>query len=101
MKKSFYFNGSNAGINCILSLNIFKEYKTQQLFYKNTTSITLNFEEEKSYTKNYIEFLQSLAKKYNVNISKYIYPGENDLHIFTTDTGLNNHIKLKSGKFQK
>ncbi|EEK90792.1 DUF1430 domain-containing protein [Bacillus cereus] len=100
MKKIiFILMAATLALTAFLSLNIFKEYKTQQLFYKNTTSITLNFEEEKSYTKNYIEFLQSLAKKYNVNISKYIYPGENDLHIFTTDTSLNNHIKLKSGKF--
>ncbi|MDR4196705.1 hypothetical protein FO504_28880, partial [Bacillus cereus] len=63
MKKIiFILMAATLALTAFLSLNIFKEYKTQQLFYKNTTSITLNFEEEKSYTKNYIEFLQSLAK---------------------------------------
>lgn len=83
----------------IWGLNIFEEVKIDKLLYENTTSIVVNFQENKSYSKNYVDYFQKLAKEHHVNISRYTYRNANDLVIYTTDSSLNNQIDLKKGNF--
>ncbi|ABS21710.1 MULTISPECIES: bacteriocin-associated integral membrane family protein [Bacillus cereus group] len=81
----------------IFGLDTFKEYKTNQLLYKNTTSILLNFQDAKPHSENYIAFFQKIAKKYDVSISKYIFTSEKNLTIYTTDVSLHNQVDIKEG----
>ncbi|MGM7635341.1 DUF1430 domain-containing protein [Bacillus sp. Hm123] len=86
----------------LLSVLLFTEYdsyKTNQLLYEDTTSVLVGFEKEKRETKTFLNYLQKIAKKYEVTISKYVFQEENDLIIFTTDTKLNNDVDLKSGDY--
>lgn len=57
------------------------------------------FKDYKKLNKNYSKWIKDIADENNVAISKYVFNNNEKLSIYTTDTSLNNNIKLKSGKF--
>ena len=85
----------------ICGLNTFKDKKMNDMLYKNTTSITLNFDSPKKYSNEFGKYIQELGKKKNVSISKYIFQDDNNITIYTSDPSLNKEISLSKGIFPK
>ncbi|HCU3025070.1 TPA: ABC transporter permease, partial [Clostridioides difficile] len=83
----------------LLGLNIVKDNEINNILYNDTTSISVMFKDYKKLNKNYSKWIKDIADENNVAISKYVFNNNEKLSIYTTDTSLNNNIKLKSGKF--
>lgn len=83
----------------LLGLNIVKDNEINNILYNDTTSISVMFKDYKKLNKNYSKWIKDIADENNVAISKYVFNNNEKLSIYTTDTSLNNNIRLKSGKF--
>ncbi|HGM1554560.1 TPA: ABC transporter permease, partial [Clostridioides difficile] len=83
----------------LLGLNIVKDNEINNILYNDTTSISVMFKDYKKFNKNYSNWIKDIADENNVTISKYVFNNNEKLSIYTTDTSLNNNIKLKSGEF--
>lgn len=83
----------------LLGLNIVKDNEINNILYNDTTSISVMFKDYKKFNKNYSKWIKDIADENNVTISKYVFNNNEKLSIYTTDTSLNNNIKLKSGEF--
>lgn len=84
----------------IIGVNILKDNEVNNLFFKDTTSITINFSDSSKIGK-YDDWIKDLAKKNKVNISKYVFKNENEMIVYTTDTSLNEKINLGKGRMPK
>lgn len=82
----------------LLGLNIVKDNEINNILYNDTTSISVMFKDYKKLNKNYSKWIKDIADENNVAISKYVFNNNEKLSIYTTDTSLNNNIKLKSRK---
>lgn len=83
----------------LLGLNIVKDNEINNILYNDTTSISVMFKDYKKLDKNYSKWIKDITDENNVSISKYVFNNNEKLSIYTTDTSLDNNIKLKSGEF--
>lgn len=83
----------------ICGLDIFKDAKMNNILYENTTSIILNFDTPREYSRNFGRYIQDLGEKKQVSISKYVFKNKNDIVIYTSDPSLNDKVSLSKGRF--
>lgn len=84
----------------IIGVNILKDNEINNLFFKDVTSITINFSDS-SKIGEYDVWIKNLAEKNKVNISKYVFKNENEMIIYTTDKSLNGKVNIDKGRFPK
>ncbi|PTM56818.1 DUF1430 domain-containing protein [Desmospora activa] len=81
-----------------LSAKVVEQYQFQQLLYDGRTGMMLNFEGFKR-KENANDFIEEVAKDYDVGIAKYSFKDSKHTQIFTTDPTLDNRIRLVEGTY--
>ncbi|MGO0883908.1 bacteriocin-associated integral membrane family protein [Clostridioides difficile] len=85
----------------LLGLSVVKDNEINNMLYNDTTSISIVFKDYKKLNKNYSDWIKEIVDKNGVIISKYIFNNNEKLSVYTTDTNLNNKVRLKSGSLPK
>lgn len=97
MKKFIYIGIIVQTILCFyIFFSLYNKFELNNLLYKDKEQMTLLIEDY-SKVKNPDEqqkYISEYAKKYNVEINKYIFSSDSNLKIYTNDISLDNNIKI-------
>lgn len=81
-----------------LSSKVVEQYQFHQLLYDGRTGMMLNFDDFKR-KQNPNDFIEEVAKDFEVGIAKYSYKDSTHIQVFTTDPTLGGRVRLVEGSY--
>lgn len=78
--------------------DILKQFKFNQFLYQDRSAVVFNFND---YEGNPNAFMEDLAEKHNITISKYVFTDSKKIQVFSTDTTLGSRVSLIEGSLPR